>query len=112
MDVRLSNKVAEEIGFKLFKPFLHGDESAWSWKCDTEISLAAMSGKQLDQFEKIFIDHQHVKGTAIILKDIHVWKAALVDRGDPKVRAVRNLKALMVRAIGNIAGRRLYKKFD
>jgi hypothetical protein len=111
MEIRLSKRVAEEIGLRLFKPFLDNEES-WSWKKEAFVNLAALTPKQLDAFEKIFQEHPTVHGIKVILKDIAVWRQALVGEGSPTVRAVRNLKPLLVRALGKVPGHRLYKKYD
>src|SRR5260370_30497150 len=70
-----------------------------------------MNPAELNQFEKIFLDNQHVHGTKTILKDIATWRIALTGKA-PKIRAIRNMKALMIGYLGKVEGHRIYKKYD
>src|SRR6266705_2422323 len=110
MEIRLSKRVATEIGLAKFKPYLDNEES-WGWKSETTINLATLDAKTLDKLEALFQAHAPVNGVKVILKDIATWKVALgVD--DPKVRAVRNFKPVLVRLLGAVAGQRVYEKYD
>jgi DNA polymerase III delta prime subunit len=110
MNIRISKRIGEEIGAKLFKPWVNNTES-WNWRRDADISLVPMDAEELNRFEKVFLDNQHVHGTKTILKDIATWRIALSGK-TPKVRAVRNMKSLMVGYLGKIEGHRIYEKYD
>lgn len=111
MDIRISKKVAQNVGIDLLKKWANNTES-WSWATEKYVSLAAMHPSELNRFEKIFQDHKDVNGVKVILKDIATWRAALTGGDKAKPRAVRNFKPLLMRVLGKIDGHRVYEKYD
>jgi hypothetical protein len=112
VEIRLSRKTAQAIGITKFKRWCDNEES-WRWEGTKSISLAAMSAKELDAFEKIFDDA--VIGTAgvnAIKRDIATWRSALKGSDSAKPRAVRHLRPLLIRYLGRVPGHRVYSKFD
>src|SRR6266704_596866 len=110
MNIRISKRIGEEIGEKLFKPWVNNTES-WGWRRDADISLVGMSLKELDQFEKIFQDRPDIHGVKTILKDIATWRIAITGK-TPKIHAIRNMKGLMIGYLGKVDGHRIYQKYD
>ena len=110
MNLRLFKRVAVEIGLVKFKPYLNNTES-WNWKNEATINLATLNVADLDKLERIFTDNQYVLGVKVLLRDIAVWRAAL-GKKDPKIRAFKHFKPLLVRLLGAVDGHRLYEKYD
>lgn len=113
MQINLRKTIAEQIGLPNLKKWINSD--SWGWKEETFIDLATMDRRELTSLRMVIASAEKVRGVSTLLRDIDTWLETIDNPdsvGSAKPRSPRQFEPLLIRAIGQIPGHRIYKRID
>jgi len=109
MDIQISKRQAEQIGYRALVEF-GTDERMW-WRGNRQdVNLRTLSAEQLNALEALLVSKKDVHGVGIMLRDIATWREAQTDGSSAKVRTLRQLTPLLIAHISNVDGHRVFAK--
>lgn len=109
MKIKMLRSSLEAIGAA--KLVAYGFEDR-HWIKTTTTDLEAMPLPKIKALLKLLIEHKHVKGIAIAIKDIESWLIVIERGGTAKSRSVEQFSALLKETVAKSPGQRLFYKDD
>lgn len=112
MELIIKRAVAQRLGYKAFVPYgVPARDWESSYHQQSEIELARLSGKKIDELEALLESFKKAQGVAVLLHDIRLWKGMLREGlGTGKARTVRQFKTVLEQYLRRVPGPRLYKR--
>jgi hypothetical protein len=115
MDIKITKELAEKIGEeKLRKVGIEWNTRGYRMDDDFHLSLAKLTTDQTEfiRSELVALAERKLKGAAVLVQDIDLWKRAMGDAGKQRPRSVKQFASLLTEYLRRVPGHRIYKQLE